>query len=153
MKYWKHCFALIMILVLLAACQAQPAVTVNTPTAEQNAAALPTALPGKSTLTGKIFDKNGNPLAETPLRLATIYRQGDQGAFLIEAAHSPGTISEADGSFTFADVPPAEYLIVAGWLEANIYTIYQDENAKPFTYILAADQTLDVGAIQVDLPK
>jgi len=149
MKTKPYLFVLIIVFSLIfTACQANiPFLTQNEP---QRGSEIPTPAAGKATLAGRAVQADGSPYANTPLRLAQIYREGDQGAFVIDTANSPASMSNEDGYFTFIDVPPAEYLIVIGWLEDTDYTIYQNRSGEPYTYHLATDETRDLGVLRIE---
>jgi len=149
----KLCFSILIIIcsLILTACQANPPATIqNEP--QEAARDIPTPVSGKAILTGRAIQADGSPYADTPMRLAQIFREGDQGAFVIDTANSPAAMSGTDGFFTFVDVPPAEYLIVIGWLEDNNYVIHQNKAGEPYTYELEADETRDLGELKIAGP-
>jgi hypothetical protein len=97
-----------------------------------------------------VLDKQGQPITETPVRLAQVFRKGDDGAFMLDLAHSPSSISDPNGFFVLVSIPPAEYLLVVGKPEDNNYIIYQDSAGKPYTYQIREDTTQDLGEVTVD---
>jgi len=99
---------------------------------------------------GIVQNLKGEPLEDIPVRLAQIYRQGEQGAFVLDLSHSPSSIATTGGKFVVLAIPPAEYLVVVGKPEDNNYIIYQGKDGKPITYTIAGGQTIDIGTIQVD---
>jgi hypothetical protein len=113
----------------------------------------PTAAPAKgmAIFSGQVLNsQDGLPITDTPVRLAQVYRQGEQGAYVLDMSHSPSSVSDKSGNFSILDIAPAEYLIVIGKPEDNHYLIYQDDAGKPITYQLEADKSIQVGVIKVD---
>lgn len=145
----QFCFFIAIFSLILAACQS----SVSTPPIRQTPEAkreVPTPPADASVLTGRALQGDGTPFVETPMRLAQIYRQGDQGAFVIDTASSPAAMTDNEGFFTFVNVPPAEYLIVIGWLEASDYIIFQNKSGEPYTYQLESGKVRDLGEIKIE---
>lgn len=136
---------LAVFVITLAACQTTAIVDANKPTPPKPAA-------GKAIMTGQVLLKStGKPLpVETSVRLAQIYRQGGEGAFVLDIAHSPQTLSINNGYFTIVDIPPAEYLIIVGKTEEGNYVVHAGADGKPLTYKIEAGKVLDVGVITSD---
>lgn len=144
-------YVLLLAILILTACS--PAVA-TTP-----APTIPTELltdkpeNGKATLVGKVISIiDGTPMQNTVVRLAEVYRQGEEGAFVLDGAYSPGDITDEQGRFSIQNVDVKEYVIVVG----DVYDKYQiiadqDDNAKIFQAI--QDEVLDVGELEVDLTK
>ena len=106
---------------------------------------------GMATVTGRVISENsGLPLADTIVRLAEVVRQGDEGAYVLDVAFSPGTDSEGEGFFIFENVDPLEYVIVVGDVY-EIYKVMADEDGKARTWITVKDEILNVGELIVDL--
>lgn len=102
-------------------------------------------------MTGKILSITDNkPLVGIPVRLAQIFRQGDEGAFVLDVSHSPSSITDINGVFEILDIAPNEYLMVIGRPEDNNYLIYQDNNNEPITYQISPDVAVNAGEIVVD---
>jgi hypothetical protein len=112
---------------------------------------FPTPLTGKSSLAGRLLgQKDGAPLAKVTVRLAKIYRQGDQAAYVLDLAHSPSNVSDENGYFIVQDFDPDEYYMVIGEPGDNHYYIIQDSKQEGVIYKVAKDQVLDAGAIRAD---
>lgn len=143
--------ALIVIMLLLAACSP----TAETSTPETNPLPTPPAKPeqGKATVVGRALSLlTGEPLGNTMVRLAEVVRQGDQAAFVLDAAFSPGATTDAQGYFIMANIAPMEYVIVVGNIEIyQGYQIIQDETglAKPVT--IPADKVTDLEELRVNI--
>jgi len=111
---------------------------------------IPTPLPNEGIITGIVNNLNGEPISDTPVRLAQVYRQDEQGAFVLDLSHSPSSISSADGKFIILAIPPAEYLLVVGKPEDNNYIIYQGSDGKPISFTVEGGKIMDAGQIKVD---
>lgn len=129
-------------LFLLTSCRSSTSELLNTP--------IPTPKPGEGQLIGIVKNNNGDPIQNIPIRLAQVYRQGEEGTFILDTSHSPSSISSSEGEFILLEIPPAEYLLVVGKPEDNNYIIYQDKNGKPVTYNIEDGEILNIGTIQVD---
>ncbi len=148
MKYKLQLGVLLVSLIfILAACQAA-----NQPTNSSQVASTPIPSPAadKASIVGKLVNMDGEPLASVTVRLAEIFRQGEEGAFVLDVTHSPGNITNVDGSFYILDFTPNEYLLVIGEPDNNNYVIYQKAKNEPQTYQTESGQILDVGTISVD---
>lgn len=107
--------------------------------------------PGKATVIGRVIsEKTGQPLAHITVRLAEVVRQGNEGAFVLDTAFSPGDITDDQGYFRFDNVDAKEYVIVVG----DVYTVYKiipEPSGKARVWKAEPDQVLDVGELRVDL--
>lgn len=114
---------------------------------------VPTPEIGKSNLRGYLVDGNGLPLRNTTVRLAEVYRESENsenGAYLLDTAFSPGTITDASGFFLFQNIEPGEYVLVVGDIENNKYEIISQQNGLPRVWLTIADQVMDIGIIKVN---
>jgi len=117
--------------------------------------AKPTAPPapkaGKTSMTGRLVGKkDGAPLLHVAVRLARVYRQGDQGAYVLDQARAPGNYTDDKGYFVIQDFDVYEYFIIIGEPNDNHYWIMQDSTTKPIGYKPEQDKVLDVGTLTVD---
>ena len=111
----------------------------------------PAPLAGKSNLTGRLLaKKDGAPLADVMVRLAQVYRQNGEGAFVLDLARSPGIHTDASGYFLIRDFDPNEYFLVVGDPDNNHYWIVQDSDTKPISYKTEKDKVLDIGTLKAD---
>jgi hypothetical protein len=92
------------------------------------------------------------PLGHTIVRLAKVFwnDQHTDGAYVLEGASSPSTVSDNDGFFAFANIMPGEYVVVVGNVNAQ-YEIISHTDGKPVIYTVAADATLDVGTLSAPI--
>lgn len=156
----------ILLLLLLVSC-ASPVAPDQAPAATQSGAStqssaqiqqvVPSQAPavtqpdsGKTTVVGRVASKqNGEPLANTPVRLAEVTREGS-GAYVLDEAQSPGAITDEQGNFVIANIDVHEYVLVIG--EAtDTYDIIADDSGKPRVWQTQPGETLDVGELQADL--
>lgn len=113
----------------------------------------PTAFlqPERAALRGRVVSAFTNtPLQEVPVRLAKVYREGDEAIFVLDAAFSPGSITNRDGYFSIADVEPGEYVIIVGNPE-GLYEIVSDSSGKAKVWHLTPNQLVDVGVLRVKI--
>ena len=144
----KFFYLLSILLIGLTACQAsQPLAQTKEPTSVP----LPTPMAGKAVMTGQILNVNDDsPYSNIAVRLAQVFRQGEEGAFALDLAHSPGNFSEANGVFVIDNISPGEYLIVVGEPDQNNYVIVQDKDNKPVTFQVEAGMTVEAGTYKLD---
>jgi hypothetical protein len=148
-------FLLLLALSLLGCQNRNPEVAPN-PTASGQAG-LPAAIvttppPGRATVIGQVHStRSGQPLVDFPVRLAEVYRNDDQAAFVLDGAFSPGALTDADGRFVFTDIAAHEYVLVIGNPEVDDYVIISEPNGRARVIDIPADQIFDLGEFRVDL--
>lgn len=114
---------------------------------------LPTPEEGKASIAGYVVNRNGDPVKNTPVRLAEVYRESEaseKGAFLLDLAFSPGGTTDEKGFFIISNIEPKEYVIVVGNVENNHYVIVADSNGRPKVWKLVKNQLLEVGTLRVE---
>ncbi len=119
-----------------------------------NTLTIPTPSSGKATIFGTVTHQNsGKPFTNTTIRLAEVYGQGENQSFVLDGAHSPGGMTDANGKFVIADIPAREYVMIVGDLaDSNNYVIIHDETGKAIIYNVEAEKITDVGTISIELP-
>jgi hypothetical protein len=118
-------------------------------------AATPVAQPesGMATLMGHVQTRSGGePLANVPVRLAEVYRQGGEGAFVLDGAFSPGDITDEQGNFVIENVEAREYVIVVGDVY-NKYEIIPNADGEAKVFNPKPDDILEIGDLEVNLPQ
>lgn len=106
---------------------------------------------GQATVTGQLIaKKTGEPLVRAIVRLAEVYREGEQGAYVLDEAFSPGAWTDDNGYFIFENILPMEYVLAYG-PEPGLYKVITDPDDKPRIWNLEPDQILDFGVIKADL--
>lgn len=133
----------LLISLILTACQrpADSSVSKNV---------SPTFEPGQANITGIIVSiKDSQPVTNTAVHLAEVHRQGNEGAFLMDASNSPSTMTDNEGILTFTGIPTGEYVIVVGDMMRN-YSIVAGPDGKAAIYAAYVDQTVDVGTLKTD---
>lgn len=139
-----------LLMLLLAACQNESAPAVVVPGSTQAGA---TTVAGKATVVGRVLSQQtGAPLANTPVRLAEVYREGDQGAYVLDGARSPGAVTGGDGGFVISNIEAKEYVVVIGDPYGK-NVVVPDPSGKARVWMAAADQVLDIGSLRVALDK
>lgn len=160
----------LLTLFLLTACEqgaATPAATTPAPGATEQvgpdgavipsvAAATATPVPvepvsGKALVIGRVLSaQSSEPLTNTIVMLAEVFRQGEAGAFVLDASRSPSTFTDGEGNFVIANVEPGEYVIAIGDPFQNSKIIQDPTTQKAATWQVVADQVLDVEDVLVD---
>jgi len=149
MTHIAHKVILIVFILITTSCQDKTMPTevidVNTPT--------PVAQPvsGKATLIGRVVSQvTGKPITNIPVRLAEVYRQGNEGAFILDGAFSPTTLTDNAGHFVLSNIEPREYVIVIGDPQGE-YHITPDSNGSARVWDIGDGEILDVGELLVNL--
>lgn len=139
---------LLILALLVSACQAAPAATEVAEVTEQ-----PSLEGDFGGVEGVIISNITNePIEGIIVRLAEVVRQGDQSAYVLDQAFSPGATTQATGGFQIDDAPAGEYVMVVGNPEIfNGHEILQDNSGTSIKYIVEAGEWLDVGEIRVNL--
>jgi hypothetical protein len=141
-KFWRF----LVLVFLLAGC--------STPTTEQVTPILPqiaAPVTGKATVTGKVMDvTNGNePMADTLLRLAKIYGEGEEAIYALNESDSPGIYTDKDGVFIFENIDPGPYTLLFTDSNGNYRTILESSE-KIISIDANVDEISDFGVIRVD---
>jgi hypothetical protein len=123
-------------------------------TSAGKATAIPEPEAAKATVTGKVFSTTLNqPYPKAAVWLAQVYRQGEEGAYVLDAAASPAEYADENGVFVIANINPAEYVIVIGDPETD-YVVIPDDTGRARVWKPEAGKVLDVGQLNVSLsPK
>jgi hypothetical protein len=110
---------------------------------------------GTTGMAGMVLSSAYQPakiLGTTPMRLAAVQWNKDHtdGIFILTGSRSPGTTSEADGRFLFADIPPGDYVIVVGEV-IGTNEIFSKPDGKPYIFTVEKGKVTDVGTVTVNL--
>jgi len=138
----------LLILVFLMA-------TIQTSCASKGPALSITLTPSKAILAGKVYTNYTGklePLKGMVVRLAKVFWNSDKtdGAFVLEGATSPSTITNQQGEFAFGNIEPADYVIVVGNVEGD-NEIIAETGGKAKIYNVEPGKILDVGTLKVKL--
>jgi hypothetical protein len=152
----RYLALLLLLLPLLLACKAQEGTPLTSPL--KSPIAEPLSPPtvdkpeaDKATVAGQVVTlRNGQPVADIPVRLAEVYRQDDQGAFALDDAFSPGALTDSQGWFRIVNTEPKEYVIVVGSAISD-YEIIQGKDGKARVWNAEPGKILDVGQLKVNL--
>ena len=135
-------------LILLAACsgiESPTAILTPTPTY-----AAPSA--DKTTVIGRVVNTSGQPYQNLTVRLAEVYYATDnpeQGAYVLDAAFSPGGVTDQNGYFIIPEISPMDYVLVLGSPD-SAYKIIENEEGKAKVWHTEAGKILDIGEIGLD---
>lgn len=106
---------------------------------------------GKALVVGRILSlQSGEPLTDTIVMMAEVFRQGEAGAYVLDAARSPSTFTDGEGNFVIANVDPGEYVIIIGDPYQEPTIIEDEATQKAATWQVVADQVLDVADLVVN---
>lgn len=133
---------LIMVIsMILVSCTPTPAVATQT---------IPTVEPGKAVVIGRLLSvQDDKPYNEVIVRLAEVYYNGNEGAYALDAAFSPGATTDKNGYFVFNNIVARKYVLIVGD-PLTAYVIYTGEDGKAKVWDAAADKVLDMGTIKVN---
>jgi hypothetical protein len=152
-KYLPFVF-LVLTVCVLAACQASPIASTPQAGDSQAAAAVVKANTpdqGKITLVGKVISKkNGEPVSNVPVRLAEVYYEGDEGAYVLDGAFSPGDVTDENGDYLIENVDAKGYVIIVGDV-MDQYEVIVSEDGKPRVWSFPTDEVFDVPVLTVNL--
>lgn len=110
---------------------------------------LPTPEAAKGHVIGTIQSADGKPYAEFSVRLAEVYWQDKQGAYVLDESFSPGGISDKEGNFQVLNAPEGEYVLMIGQ-PLMIYQAVTDSQGVLKRLTVKAGETLDLGIIKFD---
>ena len=144
---------LLIFLVLLTACNKTAPSTIN-PEVLVTVTPPPPPESGKATIIGRVMHQDGHAMANTIIRLADVARgeEGRGGAYILDIARSPGTLTDINGYFIIQNVKAGEYVLVVGDIElTGIYEIITEAGGQAKVWNLPADQITDVGILIVSI--
>ncbi len=112
----------------------------------------PPLLAGKAGIAGRVVSMEGDkPFSSTVVRLAQVHRgTGEEGAFVLDGANSPGAITTVAGYFVLDNVEAAEYVLVVGDV-MGAYAIVTGQDGRARVWGLTPDNYLDTDTIRVTL--
>lgn len=146
-----------------------PAVDSPMPTPAISVSMLPTPVPfqfpsdlsavkieaGKAVVIGRLISSiTGQPIANTPVRMAQIYyaeegnKDPNQAAWALDNAFSPYATSNENGYFIFENVEPVDFVIFVGDI-LDRYNVETGENEHPVPHAAPADVLTDLGDVVV----
>lgn len=113
---------------------------------------VPTASAGNVTITGRfISSSTSEPVRNTIVRLAEVFRFGNEAAFVLDVTRGPSTTTDDNGRFVFANVPAREYvLFLSAGEHANAAITEAPDKAK--VWDARAGGILDIGTVRVQWP-
>lgn len=144
---------MLVFLLIFTACYKLTGQTIN-PEVLVSPTPPPQPESGKATMVGRVMHQDGYPLGNVIVRLADVARgaEGRGGAFILDVARSPGTITDQNGFFTVQNIKPGEYVIVVGDVETgNVYEIIKEDNGTAKVWNFPADKVTDIGVLKVSI--
>jgi hypothetical protein len=107
---------------------------------------------GKATVTGTVLHSNsGNPIQNIEVRLAEVARNGIEGAYFLDTANSPGSVTNELGQFVMPNIAAREYVIVIGDPYGKNKVIPDRATNKAQVVDIKPDKISDIGVIRVEL--
>lgn len=109
---------------------------------------------GKASMVGQVMHQDGYSVKNTIVRLADVARgaEGKGGAFILDLARSPGTVTDQNGYFNVQNIKAGEYVIVVGDVETTgVYEIIHNTDGKPKVWSFPADKVTDIGVLTVSI--
>ncbi len=100
---------------------------------------------------GRVLDATtSGPIPSTAVRLAEVYRSGGDGAFVLDDASSPATLTDQQGYFVIEDVEPKEYVVVVGDVHIA-YEIVAEPSGEARVWELRPGEVTDIGVLEIVL--
>lgn len=148
----KQYIVLPILLVLAIGCSNRTQLPKNEST-DNDIIVKATFTEGTSALVGQLESTGGTPsvpIANTVVRLAQVYWNDDrsEGAFVLEGATSPSTITNERGEFILNDIPPGDYVIVVGEV-LGYHIIVSERNGKAMVVSVKAGEVTHIGNLRV----
>jgi hypothetical protein len=117
---------------------------------------IPTPLPSKATIVGRIRSspaKGSRPYADTIVRLATVVWNEDKsdGAYFLDGARSPGSITDINGTFVFSNIDPGDYVMILGDVMGTSVVITEQNGKRARIFTAKTGELQNVGIIEVDI--
>jgi hypothetical protein len=140
-------------LVFFTACNKISPTAIN-PEVLSPATPPPSPESGKATIIGQVMHQDGHAMSNTIVRLADVARgaEGRGGAYILDIARSPGTLTDENGRFIIQNVKSGEYVLVIGDIElTGIYEIITETNGQAKVWNLPADEVTDAGILTVSI--
>jgi len=150
MRVFKSTISLIIVL-FISACSAA---TDRTQEVVNDLTKQITLTPTMGGITGILNSvSTGEPLRNTVVRLAKVYWNEDNtdGAYVLEGATSPSTVSNDQGLFIIANIEPADYVLVVGEV-IGIHEIISNPDGSAKIYTVQSGNILDIKTLDVNLP-
>lgn len=154
MKVRNYVVLLILLVPILAACSTGSAPATQQPEVQQpgsQQAAVPTAEPGSSTVTGTVVGAStSQPIKRTPVYLAQIVWDTDhkEAAFVLNISNSPAAQTDENGFFVFSKVQPAEYAVIVGdYYGRN--DVLRESNGNARIFQPQAGQIFEIGKFEM----
>jgi hypothetical protein len=144
---------LLIFLVFISGCSKSTATAIN-PEVVSTSTPPPSPESGKATIVGQVMHQDGHAMSNTIVRLADVARgaEGKGGAYILDIARSPGSITDENGRFIVQNVKAGEYVLVVGDIElTGIYEIIKESNGQAKVWTLPTDQVTDVGVLVVSI--
>lgn len=108
--------------------------------------------PGTGQLRGQLLTTNGQTLGNRTVRLAMVYGEGAQLAYVADESGGLGGVTDARGAFAIADIPPGRYVLLVVLREGISIALLQPNGSEKIITI-RADAQEDLGTVKIRLPE
>jgi hypothetical protein len=136
---------LVSIMVVLFGCGTQPQPTISETTQ------IP-AEAGMGLMRGQLLDQNNQPLANRSVRLAAVYGEGEQQAYVADESGGVGGVTDAAGAFAIANIPPGKYVVLLV-LREGISLALMQKNGTERIIEIRPDVLFDLGPAAITIPQ
>ena len=110
------------------------------------------AVAGMGLMRGQLLDQNNQPLANRTVRLAAVYGEGDQQAYIADDSGGVGGVTDAGGAFMIANIPPGKYVVLLV-LREGISIALMQKNGTERIIEIRPDALFDLGSAAISIPQ
>jgi hypothetical protein len=143
-------FLIMIIGAILSACESNPTITKNDIESTQDPNNISEPEAGKSIIYGKLISESKSPQKGVVVRLAKVYGEENKGgAYVLDDANSPKTISDENGDYFFLNILPGEYVLFVGKLDSS-YKLISNPDQTPIIYSVTSGEILEIDPIIID---
>jgi hypothetical protein len=94
--------------------------------------------------------ETSKPFTNTYVWLADVYREGGEGAYVLDVARNPHTTTDIEsGDFVIPNLKASEYVIIIGDVYGKYAVVTNPETNKPATWLVKENDYLEVGDLNV----
>ncbi|HBY95640.1 MAG: hypothetical protein M5U01_11170 [Ardenticatenaceae bacterium] len=171
MRSFRGTLRLVIVGVLLSACQVGPRAAVPTPTltppaaptegpvADPTASVAPLVIPTAAPERGVVHGLLRREVQETPINDVDLYLAeiipGDSNVMRVaglDTNAAPHAMTNTNGEFVFSDVEPGEYALALVTPIGSMLVPDPKTPGRDILFTLEAGQTLDLGTLHAILP-
>jgi hypothetical protein len=110
------------------------------------------AVAGMGLMRGQLLDQNNQPLANRTVRLAAVYGEGEQQAYVADDSGGVGGVTDASGTFAIGNIPPGKYVVLLVVREGISLALMQKSGTERIIDI-RPDALFDLGSAAITIPQ